>query len=93
MTGSLVFLCRVTRCYVVVMLMEILQKRTNIKSTAAALEAAWITEFNEKKRLFMVTERSSLRIIALSEMNREESISDSASSTRKFYGLQAAMWN
>ena len=31
-----------------VMLMETLQKRTNIKSTAAALEAAWITGFNEK---------------------------------------------
>ena len=92
-TGSLVFLCKVARCYVLLMLMETLQKRTNIKSTAAALEAAWITEFNEKKRLFMVTEKSSLRIIALSEMNREESISNFASSTRKLYGLQAAMWN
>ena len=30
------------------MLMETLQKRTNIKSIAAALEAAWITGFNEK---------------------------------------------
>ena len=31
-----------------VMPMETLQKRTNIKSTAAALEAALITGFNEK---------------------------------------------
>lgn len=31
-----------------VMLMETVQKRFNIKSTAAALEAAWITGFNEK---------------------------------------------
>ena len=31
-----------------VMLMETLQKRTALKSTAAALEAAWITGFNEK---------------------------------------------
>lgn len=31
-----------------VLLMETLQKRFNIKATAAALEAAWITGFNEK---------------------------------------------
>ena len=31
-----------------VMLMETVQKRLNVKSTAAALEAAWITGFNEK---------------------------------------------
>lgn len=31
-----------------VMLMETVQKRFNIKSTAAALEATWITGFNEK---------------------------------------------
>ena len=31
-----------------VMLMETVQKRFNVKSTAAALEAAWITGFNEK---------------------------------------------
>ena len=31
-----------------VMLMETLQKRTNMKSTAAALEVALITGFNEK---------------------------------------------
>jgi len=37
-----------SRKMLAVMLMETLQKRTNIKSTAAALEAAWITGFNEK---------------------------------------------
>ena len=63
------------------MLMETLQKRTNIKSIAAALEAAWIHE----KRLFVVTERNSLRILALSVMNLEDSISDSAYSTRRHY--------
>ena len=63
-----------------VMLMETLQKRRNIKSTAAALEAAWVTGFNEKW-----IQKSSLKIMALSEMNREESTSDSASSTRKLY--------
>ena len=31
-----------------VLLMETLQKRFNIKAIAAALEAAWITGFNEK---------------------------------------------
>ena len=66
-----------------VMLMETLQKRTNIKSTPAALEAAWIT--CSMKRLFVVTENNSLRITALSEMSQEESISDSASSARKLY--------
>ena len=77
MTGSLVFLCRVERCYVAVMLMEILQKRTNIKSVAAALEAAWITGFNEKtirgyRKEFFENHGTFM-------INREESVSDSAS--------------
>ena len=76
-TGSLVFLCRVKRCYVAVMLMEILQKRTNIKSVAAALEAAWITGFNEKtirgyRKEFFENHGTFM-------INREESVSDSAS--------------
>ena len=37
-----------SRKILAVMLMETLQKRMNIKSTAAALEAAWVTGFNEK---------------------------------------------
>ena len=40
MTGSLVFLSA--------MLMEMLQKRTGLKSTAAVLKASWITGFNKK---------------------------------------------
>ena len=32
----------------VVMLMETVQERFNVKSTTAALEAAWITGFDEK---------------------------------------------
>ena len=35
----------------VVMLMETVQERFNVKSTTAALEAAWITGFDEKTML------------------------------------------
>ena len=38
----------VDRKMLAVLIMETIQKRTPLKSTAAALEAAWITGFNEK---------------------------------------------
>ena len=67
-----------------VMLMEMLQKRTALKSTAAVLEAAWITGFNEKT-ILVGTERSFLRMVEDSRMKREASTREPAYSMRRAF--------
>ena len=57
-----------------VLLTETLQKRFNIKSTAAALEAAWVTGFNEKRSI--TTVKSLCKTRASSERSSVGSIKD-----------------
>ena len=82
MTGSLYSLPLQSRKMQAVMPVETLQKRTS-SLQLLLWKLPWSQD--SMKRLFVVTERSSLTIMALSDMNQEESISDSASSTKKLY--------